>query len=129
MYEANVTALPVHTRAKNNPLFTPIRHAFSVVQGHPWQSINQYFTKFLWLSACFQGFGLIHIGEFNLQPLLWKSGFANSDFFSGQPLFWKSVEKWFCKLAFFLWSTTFLLPEKRWISGIKPHFFLVNHFS
>ena len=40
MYEANVTALPVHTRAKNNPLFTPIRHAFSVVQGHPWQSIN-----------------------------------------------------------------------------------------
>ena len=30
MYEANVTALPVHTRAKNNPLFTPIRHAFSV---------------------------------------------------------------------------------------------------
>ena len=41
MYEANVTALPVHTRAKNNPLFTPIRHAFSV------GSFTNYVGKFL----------------------------------------------------------------------------------
>ena len=39
------------------------------------------------------------------------------------------LEKWFCKLGFFFWSTTFLQPEKRWIYGIKPPFFLVNHFS
>ena len=39
------------------------------------------------------------------------------------------LEKWFCKLRFFFWSTTFLQPEKRWIYGIKPPFFLVNHFS
>ena len=30
---------------------------------------------------------------------------------------------------FFFWSTTFLQPEKMWIYGIKPPFFLVNHFS
>ena len=24
------------------------------------------------------------------------------------------LEKWFCKLDFFFWSTTFLEPEKRW---------------
>ena len=29
----------------------------------------------------------------------------------------------------FFWSTTFLEPEKMWIYGIKPPFFLVNHFS
>ena len=39
------------------------------------------------------------------------------------------LEKCFCKLGFFFWSTTFLQPEKRWIYGIKPPFFLVNHFS
>ena len=39
------------------------------------------------------------------------------------------LEKWFCKLRFFFWSTTFLEPEKMWIYGIKPPFFLVNHFS
>ena len=33
------------------------------------------------------------------------------------------LEKWFCKLGFFFWSTTFLQPEKRWIYGIKPPFF------
>ena len=51
-----------------------------------------------------------------------------------QPLFQKSVEKWFLKSGstnsdFFFWSTTFLEPEKSWIYGIKPSFFLVNHFS
>ena len=39
------------------------------------------------------------------------------------------LEKWIYKLGFFFWSTTFLQPEKRWIHGIKPPFFLVNHFS
>ena len=39
------------------------------------------------------------------------------------------LEKWFCKLGFFFWSTTFLQPEKMWIYGIKPPFFLVNHLS
>ena len=39
------------------------------------------------------------------------------------------LEKWFHKLSFFFWSTTFLEPEKRQIYGIKPSFFLVNHFS
>ena len=39
------------------------------------------------------------------------------------------LEKWFWKLDFFFWSTTFLQPEKIWIYGIKPPFFLVNHFS
>ena len=38
-------------------------------------------------------------------------------------------EKWFFKLGFFFWSTTFLQPEKMWIYIIKPPFFLVNHFS
>ena len=51
-----------------------------------------------------------------------------------QPLFQKNVEKWFQKSGssnsdFFFWSTTFLEPEKIWIYGIKPPFFLVNHFS
>ena len=39
------------------------------------------------------------------------------------------LEKWFFKLGFFFWSTTFLQPEKMWIYSIKPPFFLVNHFS
>ena len=44
------------------------------------------------------------------------------------------LEKWFCKLGFFFWSTTFLEPEKRWIYTIKPPFFsgqplFSNHFS
>ena len=39
------------------------------------------------------------------------------------------LEKWFHKLSFFFWSTTFLEPEKRQIYGIKPSFFLVNHYS
>ena len=39
------------------------------------------------------------------------------------------LEKWFFKLGFFFWSTTFLEPEKMLIYGIKPSFFLVNHFS
>ena len=30
---------------------------------------------------------------------------------------------------FFFWSTTFLEPDFLWIYGIKPPFFLVNHFS
>ena len=38
-------------------------------------------------------------------------------------------EKWFFILGFFFWSTTFLEPEKMWIYGKKPPFFLVNHFS
>ena len=33
------------------------------------------------------------------------------------------LEKWFCKLRFFFWSTTFLQPEKMWIYGIKTPFF------
>ena len=45
-----------------------------------------------------------------------------------QPLFQKSVEKWFQKRGssnsdFFFWSTTFLQPEKMWIYDIKPPFF------
>ena len=39
------------------------------------------------------------------------------------------LEKWFFKLGFFFWSTTFLQPEKMWIYSIKTPFFLVNHFS
>ena len=37
------------------------------------------------------------------------------------------LEKWFSKL--FFWSTTFLEPDFLWIYGIKPPFFLANHFS
>ena len=39
------------------------------------------------------------------------------------------LEKWFCKLRFFFWSTTFLEPDFLWIYGTKPSFFLVIHFS
>ena len=39
------------------------------------------------------------------------------------------LEKWFCKLGFFFWSTTFLQPEKKVVYSISPPFFLVNHFS
>ena len=39
------------------------------------------------------------------------------------------LEKWFFKLGFFFWSTTFLEPEKMLIYSIKPSFFLVNQFS
>ena len=58
------------------------------------------------------------------------------------------LEKWFCKLGFFFWSTTFLepeknrvcrttflQPEKRWIYSINPPFFLglqpenISHFA
>ena len=39
------------------------------------------------------------------------------------------LDKWFCKLGFFFWSTTFLEPEKKVVYSINPPCFLVNHFS
>ena len=39
------------------------------------------------------------------------------------------LEKWFCKLGFFFWSTTSLKPEKKLDLWYKTTFFLVNHYS
>ena len=64
-------------------------------------------------------------------PLLWQV--QQWTFYSATSILKKCrkvvLEKWFFKLGFFFWSTTFLQPEKMWIYGIKPPFFLVNHFS
>ena len=55
---------------------------------------------------------------------------ADTQPFNLQPLFQKSgSRKVVLQTRIFFWSTTFLQPEKRWIYGIKPPFFLVNHFS
>ena len=61
--------------------------------------------------------------SFQVKLMKFKLGVSNGPF-NLQPLFWKSVEKWFR-----VWRTIFLQPEKRWICSINPPVFLVNHFS